>query len=357
MNIGIGAGDGNTIFEIAAKYQKMQLREMEKNIETIKQTLRSGQDTGSIKFIDEINKIDSLLLQLKVKGGFVVTDDIDDIITAQIQTIINDNIDDIDSIKSGYFDGEGLLIIKNAMSVGAKIKEYKGISDLNTRLIHLFALREHVIEDFPKAKDRVDIESYQFFGDINAEIENIRSRLKAEYGNTMSKDAFDKLNKVSDTIPNIINQILTLVSSNSRLLKSKFITWQTEISGDDLTKLLSINNDMYSNYLLIGKADGVQPYISIYKKIKEPLYEIYRLLKEMGINTGIISSEQNLQNQFKYTNLIDFVNRGQSVPTFGPASIEGELDEDDEDEAEPEALSMTGSGKSYYQHSYAKRFY
>jgi hypothetical protein len=37
MNIGIGSGDGNSIFEIAAKYEKMQLREMRKNIETIKQ--------------------------------------------------------------------------------------------------------------------------------------------------------------------------------------------------------------------------------------------------------------------------------------------------------------------------------
>ena len=48
MNIGIGSGDGNIIFEIAAKYEKIQLRKMRKNIETIKQGLRSGTDTGSI---------------------------------------------------------------------------------------------------------------------------------------------------------------------------------------------------------------------------------------------------------------------------------------------------------------------
>ena len=48
MNIGIGSGDGNSIFEIAAKYEKMQIREMRNNIETIKQGLRNGTDTGSI---------------------------------------------------------------------------------------------------------------------------------------------------------------------------------------------------------------------------------------------------------------------------------------------------------------------
>ena len=37
MNISVNSGDGNSIFEIAAKFQQMQLRELSKNIETIKQ--------------------------------------------------------------------------------------------------------------------------------------------------------------------------------------------------------------------------------------------------------------------------------------------------------------------------------
>jgi len=67
-------------FEIAAKCKKNQLREMRKNIETIKQGLRSGTDTGSIKFLDDMEKLSGLVLQLKVKTGFVVSDDLEPLV-------------------------------------------------------------------------------------------------------------------------------------------------------------------------------------------------------------------------------------------------------------------------------------
>ena len=95
MNIGIGSGDGNSIFEIAAKYEKMQLREMRKNIETIKQGLRSGTDTGSIKFLDDMEKLSGLVLQLKVKTGFVVGDDLEPLVNDEIEKAKKDlNYDD-----------------------------------------------------------------------------------------------------------------------------------------------------------------------------------------------------------------------------------------------------------------------
>ena len=78
MNVKVNSGDGNSIFEIAAKFQQMQLREISKNIETIKQRLRSGEDTGSFKFIDDMDKLNGLILQLKVKTGFVISETIDE---------------------------------------------------------------------------------------------------------------------------------------------------------------------------------------------------------------------------------------------------------------------------------------
>jgi hypothetical protein len=99
MNIGIGSGDGNSIFEIAAKYEKMQIREMRNNIETIKQGLRNGTDTGSIKFLDDMKKLSGLVLQLKVKTGFIVEDNLDEIVDELIQKIIGDNQDEIEKIK------------------------------------------------------------------------------------------------------------------------------------------------------------------------------------------------------------------------------------------------------------------
>ena len=41
--------------------KKMQLRKMRKNIETIKQGLRNGTDTGSITFLDDMEKLSGLV--------------------------------------------------------------------------------------------------------------------------------------------------------------------------------------------------------------------------------------------------------------------------------------------------------
>jgi hypothetical protein len=58
---------------------------MRKNIETIKQGLRSGTDTGSIKFLDDMEKLSGLVLQLKVKTGFIVSDDLDEVVDDEIE--------------------------------------------------------------------------------------------------------------------------------------------------------------------------------------------------------------------------------------------------------------------------------
>ena len=55
----------------------MQIRELSKNIETIKQKLRSGEDTGSIKFIDDMDKLNGLILQLRVKTNFTISENLD----------------------------------------------------------------------------------------------------------------------------------------------------------------------------------------------------------------------------------------------------------------------------------------
>jgi len=63
----------------------MQLREMRKNIETIKQGLRSGTDTISIKCLDDVEKLSGLVLQLKVKTGFVVGGDLEPLVIPEIE--------------------------------------------------------------------------------------------------------------------------------------------------------------------------------------------------------------------------------------------------------------------------------
>ena len=216
MNIGIGSGDGNSIFEIAAKYEKMQLREMRKNIETIKQGLRSGTDTGSIKFLDDMEKLSGLVLQLKVKTGFVVSDDLDEVVDEMLQNLITDNQGAIDTII------RGIPIEQRLGLYNGKIAEFNRIQDINDKFLSFTALREHARVNFVPATGKT-VDDYEFYKIIEKDYRNLIREYKSNLNTNkiMSTTAFEKLNVISDTIPNIINQILSLALGISKIVVTK----------------------------------------------------------------------------------------------------------------------------------------
>jgi hypothetical protein len=135
----------------------MQLREMRKNIETIKQGLRSGTDTGSIKFLDDMEKLSGLVLQLKVKTGFIVSDDLDEVVDRIIDKIVVDNQDVIEKLKE---------TIPTQQRVGVyttKITEFKLISDIEQKLLSFVALCEHAQMYFVPTTAKPSITGYDFY--------------------------------------------------------------------------------------------------------------------------------------------------------------------------------------------------
>ena len=67
MSILVNAGDGNSIFDIAAKFQNMELREMKKQPDTIKSNRKAGLDTGSSDFNTKLGDIEAMFSQLNYK--------------------------------------------------------------------------------------------------------------------------------------------------------------------------------------------------------------------------------------------------------------------------------------------------
>ena len=266
MNIGIGSGDGNSIFEIAAKYEKMQLREMRKNIETIKQGLRSGTDTGSIKFLDDMEKLSGLVLQLKVKTGFVVSDDLDEVVDEMLQNLITDNQGAIDTII------RGIPIEQRLGLYNGKIAEFNRIQDINDKFLSFTALREHARVNFVPATGKT-VDDYEFYKIIEKDYRNLIREYKSNLNTNkiMSTTAFEKLNVISDTIPNIINQILSLALGISKIVVTKITEWSTEITNEDLSKVIDTSNELIEDVALINSKAGIQPYITIYKKLKNQL--------------------------------------------------------------------------------------
>jgi hypothetical protein len=290
MNIGIGSGDGNSIFEIAAKYEKMQLREMRKNIETIKQGLRNGTDTGSIKFLDDMEKLSGLVLQLKVKTGFVVDDN--------LEPLVNDEIEKA-KIEMRYEDDilQNMLvkiaIKQNELNQDGQpdqppkrigitqyetwFKEIKTITDDPplSKIMEVIAFKQAYLDKFvPPARRPKD--DYSLYRSINAEIDRLKALIKSEMNtnNIMSTTVFEKLNVISDTIPNIINQILSLALGMSKIIVTKITEWSTEITNEDLSRVIDTSNELIEDIALINSKAGVQPYITIYKKVKKTIESI-----------------------------------------------------------------------------------
>ena len=259
MNIGIGSGDGNSIFEIAAKYEKMQLREMRKNIETIKQGLRNGTDTGFIKFLDDMEKLSGSVLQLKVKTGFIVSDDLDEVVDDMLQNLVDDNQDTIDNIRQ-RIPREQRLGVYNT-----KIAEFNQIQDIDTKFFSFTALREHARVNFVPAAGKT-VDDYDFYKVIDKEMKNLIREYKSNMNTNkiMSTTAFEKLNVISDTIPNIINQILSLALGISKIVLTKITEWSTEITNEDLSKVIDTSNELIEDIALINSKAGIQPYITIY---------------------------------------------------------------------------------------------
>jgi len=330
MNISVNSGDGNSIFEIAAKFQQMQLRELNKNIETIKQKLRSGEDTGSIKFMDDMDKLNGLILQLNVKTGFTISENIDEKIEEYMDKLMTDNVDKINELVKELEEDETQTI----KLFNDRLKAYKTFDSIDDRFVYVSALQAYA----------TTVDNKTAIGKINEEISNIAREYKSEITNTMSKDAFEKLNKVSDTIPNILSQITGLVLIISRILKANFQTWSTEITNDDLSNLIDTSEENLTTYISMSNNDGIRPYKSIFDKNIKPLKDIDNYISRMGEAAGVKSSDLNTENQFKYINLMDYVNR------------DTDLEQEDEDET---VVSLgveeskgddetTGAGKYYY---------
>ena len=172
------------------------------------------------------------------------------------------------------------------------------------------ALLDHAQLYFVRAGN-LTLDEYEFYKNIDKDIENIRREYKSNLNTNeiMSTTAFEKLNTISDTIPNIINQILSLALGISKIVVTKITEWSTEISNEELSKVIDTSNELIEDVALINSKAGIQPYITIYKKLKKPIEDIYKSVNEMGKLAGVISYDENVKNQFKYTNTIGYTNR------------------------------------------------
>ena len=270
-----------------------------------------------------MDKLNGLILQLNVKTGFVISETIDEKVEENMDKLRSERDEQIvnlnQALKADSSSSSPTVLINTTLKA---MKD----DDIDEKYVKLVALKAYA----------TSIKNTTALGKIDKELGNVFNEYKSEYTNTMSKDAFEKLNKVSDTIPNILSQITGLAIFLSRILKANFQTWSTEINNVDLSNLIDTAEENLTSYISMSNNDGILPYKSIFNKNKKPSEEINNLVLSMAKSTGIKSSDLNTEHQFKYINLMDYVNRGNVSNTYTPNFKYEEEDDDEEEDGDEE---------------------
>ena len=287
MNINVNSGDGNSIFEIAHQYQKMQIRELMKNPEEIRQRIKDGSDTGSSKFIEEFDKVNNLLFQLKTKTNFKI-EDVSEKRKAMMRQLSSDSNIDSDKLYADFINLDRVLTIKVGKDIRALNKTaFPAITQENKILyiaVFITALRDRKTK-FPYQDDLIrEFEPFITAFD--------KSLLSPE---GVSGESYNRLASVNDSIPNLLGQVLSLCIKLKSQLTPKYMDWEKEIDQPKMTDLVEQAKTTQITYIKLSEMKAIVDYNQIYLKIEKPLGAIVELIFRMASGVGITGSSDEMR--------------------------------------------------------------
>lgn len=287
MNINVNSGDGNSIFEIAHQYQKMQIRELMKNPEEIRQRIKDGSDTGSSKFIEEFDKVNNLLFQLKTKTNFKI-EDVSEKRKAMMRQLSSDSNIDSDKLYADFINLDRVLTIKVGKDIRALNKTaFPAITQENKILyiaVFITALRDRKTK-FPYQDDLIrEFEPFVTAFD--------KSLLSPE---GVSGESYNRLASVNDSIPNLLGQVLSLCIKLKSQLTPKYMDWEKEIDQPKMTDLVEQAKTTQITYIKLSEMKAIVDYNPIYIKIEKPLGAIVELIFRMASGVGITGSSDEMR--------------------------------------------------------------
>ena len=103
----------------------------------------------------------------------------------------------------------------------------------------------------------------------------------------VSTEAYSRLAGVSDTIPNIIGSVLSIISKLKSEISVKYMQWAKEINQPKMIELIDQAKKTQVTYIELSDIQAVADYGHIYKKIEKPLDETVGYIFKMGSDMGI----------------------------------------------------------------------
>jgi hypothetical protein len=103
----------------------------------------------------------------------------------------------------------------------------------------------------------------------------------------VSTEAYSRLAGVSDTIPNIIGSVLSIISKLKSEISVKYMQWAKEINQPKMIELIDQAKKTQVTYIELSDIQSVADYGHIYKKIVKPIDETVGYIFKMGSDMGI----------------------------------------------------------------------
>jgi len=127
--------DGNSVFEVAKRFERLGMKELKKTPDETIARIKSGQDTGSSKWLSDFNNLYGLANQLQVKTTLQQGDQsfLKQQLEAEYTQYKLDNVDTKEAVKNQLSVSleKGLTDLKSIME--AEVEEMNKVPDLMER--------------------------------------------------------------------------------------------------------------------------------------------------------------------------------------------------------------------------------
>ena len=280
--------DGNSIFEVAKRFERLGMEQLAKTPQETSERIKSGQDTGSSKWLSDFNNLYGLANQLKVKTSLQQTDT--PILKQQLEAeYIQFNLDN----RSEKTDAEDEL--KTAIA-GKNLTESRTI----------FEARVDFINTIPELMDRrflmeiaLEVWSQRFTGartglaykqqlqDMLEFIVNQQLALKIGSADvSQQKLLYSTLNKVDSSIANLIQQLTPLTEALYNTLKSKLTAWTSEINDNLQDALKDDARTIRQSFSEASASTEIGNYKEVFERVNKKYTELYTLILTMGASAS-----------------------------------------------------------------------
>jgi len=275
--------DGNSVFEVAKRFERLGMKELKKTPDETIARIKSGQDTGSSKWLSDFNNLYGLANQLQVKTTLQQGDQ--SFLKQQLEAEYTQyKLDNVDTKEA----------VKNQLSVSLE----KGLTDLKS-------IMETEVEEMNKVPDlmerrflieiALDVWSNKFAGAVRGSkykatlkenldfIKNQQMALKLGSPDVAQQNIIYKTLSQSDsTIANLLQQMTPLTESLYNTFKSKLSQWTIEIDSELQEALKGDAQTIKENFSVSSASPEISKYDVIFKRLQKKYSELNNLIQNMG---------------------------------------------------------------------------